>query len=66
VAGVIALYLSRHPEATPADIKKWIQNTGIKDQLISNDKTDDWSNPKSLLGGPNNYLYNPFHNGYRD
>ena len=66
VAGVVALHLSRHPEATPADVKKWIRDISMKDQLISNDKTDDWNNPKSLLGGPNNYLYNPFHNGFRD
>lgn len=66
VTGVIALYLSRNPSATPEDVKNWIKKIAIKDQLLSNDKTDDWTNTRSLLGGENLYLYNPFRNGYRD
>jgi len=66
VSGIIALYLQRYPAATPADIKKWIKKISIKDQLLSNNQNDDWNNNRSLLGGENNYLYNPFRNGYRD
>jgi len=66
VTGVVALYLSRNPSATPQDVKKWLQSVSIKDQLLSNDLSDDWKNTRSLLGGENLYLYNPFHNGYRD
>jgi subtilisin family serine protease len=66
VAGVIALYLTRYPAATPENVKKWIQTTGIKNQLLSSELNNDWGNPRSLLGGPNNYLFNPFRKGYRD
>jgi len=66
VAGVVALYLSRHPAATPAEVKKWIQTTSVKDQILTKEIDDEWANLRSLLGGPNLYLYNPFHNGYRD
>ena len=66
VAGVVALYLSRYPAATPSDVKNWLNRVSIKNQLLTDDLTDAWESPRSLLGGKNLYLYNPFRNGYRD
>jgi hypothetical protein len=66
VTGVLALFLSQHPEATPLDAKKWIQNTGIKNQVATTSKDNDWFTSTALLGAPNNYLYNPYHSGYKD
>jgi len=65
VTGVLALYLSKNPKTTPANCKKWIQNFGIKNQISTSAKDDDWYNSTALLGGPNNYLYNPYRGGYK-
>lgn len=66
VTGVLALYLSRNPRATPAQCKEWISKNGMKNQIFTSNSNNDWSNPNALLGGPNNYLYNPYRNRYRD
>lgn len=66
VAGVLALFLSRNPRATPAQAKAWIANKGIKGQILTSAVNNDWTNPNALLGGPNNYLYNPYRNRYTD
>jgi hypothetical protein len=65
VTGVVALYLSRNPKSTPANCKKWIRDSGIKNQVSTSAKDDDWYNSTALLGGPNNYLYNPYRGGYK-
>lgn len=66
VTGVLALYLSRNPGATPAQAKAWISKISIKNQVSSSTINNEWSNPNALLGGPNNYLFNPYRNRYRD
>lgn len=64
VTGVLALYLSQNPTATPAQCKAWIANTGLKNQIYSTVVNNDWTNPNALLGGSNNFLYNPFKNRF--
>jgi subtilisin family serine protease len=66
VAGVLALYLSRNPNTTPAQAKAWVAKIGIKNQILTSSLNNEWANPNALLGGPNNYLYNPYRNRYRD
>lgn len=66
VTGVLALYLSQNPSATPAKAKAWIANNGTKGQVYTSLVNNDWANPNALLGGPNNYLYNPYRNKYKD
>jgi len=66
VTGVLSLFLSRNPRATPAQANRWLTNLAAKNQLATTTATDDWANQYALLGGANNYLYNPYHNGYQD
>ena len=66
VTGVLALYLSRKPNATVADCKSWIETVTKKNQINTTTTNNDWANPYAMLGGPNNYLYNPYHNSYAD
>ena len=65
VTGVVALYLGANPGATPAQTKEWISNISVENQLWTTNSNNDYTNPSSLLGGPNKYLYNPFRNNYR-
>lgn len=64
VTGVLALYLSRNPKATLADCKNWLAGVSKKNQVNTTNTNDDWANLNAMLGGANNYLYNPFHNSY--
>lgn len=66
VTGILALYLSRNPKATPAQCKAWIAQVGLKNQIFSSITNNDWSGANSLLGGPNNFLFNPYRNRYTD
>lgn len=66
VTGTLALYLSRNPTAKPSAAKAWIANIGIKNQVLTSIATDDFANTRALLGGSNNYLYNPYHSGFKD
>lgn len=66
VTGVLALYLSRNPRATPAQAKAWIINRSVKGQILTSGVNNDWNNPNALLGGPNNFLFNPYRNRYTD
>jgi subtilisin family serine protease len=66
VTGVLALYLSKNPGATPAQCKAWISSTGLKNQIDSNSMNNDWSNTSSLLGGSNNFLHNPYQNRFKE
>jgi subtilisin family serine protease len=66
VAGVVALYLSRNPKATPAQARAWVAKTGIKGQVLSSVTNNDWTNQNALLGGPNNFLFNPYRNNFKD
>ena len=64
VTGVVALYLSNNPAAKPDTVKKWIATIGVKNSIATTNLTNDWGNQNALQGAPNNYLYNPYHNGY--
>ena len=66
VTGVLALYLGRNPKTTPAQAKAWIAKIGIKNQVATSIINNEWSNPNALLGGSNNYLFNPYRNQYKD
>lgn len=66
VTGVCALYLQRNPTKTPAQVKAWLIAKSKSNQVKTSTKTDDWTNNQALLGGPNRYLYNPYHGGYTD
>jgi len=64
VAGVVALYMSNNPTVKQLAAKNWIASIGIKNQIATTTTNNDWANQYALQGGPNNYLYNPYHNGY--
>jgi Subtilase family len=66
VTGVCALHLARHPETTPAQMKTWLTTNAKKNLVNTTTTSDDWLNSRALLTGPNNYLYNPYHNGFTD
>lgn len=66
VTGVLALYLSRNPTATPAQARAWIARTGAKNQIQTSVINNDWTNGNAMLGGPNNYLFNPYRFNFRD
>jgi subtilisin family serine protease len=66
VTGVLALYLSRNPNASLAECKEWLSTVSKKNQVNPTTTNNDWSNLTAMLGGPNNYLYNPYHNSYAD
>lgn len=66
VTGVLALYLSQNPRATPAQAKAWIATVGIKNQLFTSLVNNDWKNPNAMLGGSNNFLWNPYRSNYKD
>jgi subtilisin family serine protease len=66
VTGICALRLARHPETTPAQMLTWV-TTNSKKNLVNTTITDnDWLNSRALLTQANNYLYNPYHNGFTD
>lgn len=64
VTGVLALYLSKYPKSTLADCRNWLLSIVKKNQINTTTTDNDWYNSTAMLSGPNNYLYNPFHNGY--
>ncbi len=56
VAGMCALYLQRNPKATPAEVKAWITKNATGNLYSSNSSTD-YTNFRSLLGGPAKVAY---------
>jgi len=65
VTGVVALYLQANPTATPAQVRAWVIAQAKTGQVYNpiNSPTA-WTNSTALLGTPNRYLYNPYHDGY--
>jgi len=59
IAGMCALYLQINPTATPSQVKNWIKNNAVENTLYSTGLNNDYTNPKSLLGGPNRIAYQP-------
>ena len=64
VAGVVALYMSNNPTVKQVAAKNWISTIGIKNKIATTNTNNDWPNQYALQGGPNNYLFNPYSNGY--
>lgn len=59
VAGVLAIYLQLNPGISPEQAKKWTINNSVR-ELLFNTNSTDYTNTRSLLGGNNRILYNPF------
>jgi subtilisin family serine protease len=60
VAGLAAQLLQVYPTATPAQIRQKIIDTSIADMLYTTGLSTDYSNTRSLHGGPNRYAYQAF------
>lgn len=59
VAGMISLYLQLNPWATPAQVKTWL-TTHSESVIYTTGSDTDYTNPRSLLGGSNMFMFNPF------
>ena len=60
VAGICALLAQVYPHATPAQMNQLIKDISIKNLIYSTGSTTDYATTQSLLGAPNNFLYNRF------
>jgi subtilisin family serine protease len=60
VAGLAAQLLQVYPTATPAQIRQKIIDTSTADMLYTTGLSTDYSNDRSLHGGPNRYAYQAF------
>jgi subtilisin family serine protease len=60
VAGLAAQLLQVYPTATPAQIRQKIIDTSIPNMLYTTGLSTDYSNSRSLHGGPNQYAYQGF------
>ena len=60
VAGLAAQLLQIYPTATPAQIRQKIIDTSTANMLYTTGLSTDYSNDRSLHGGPNRFAYLPF------
>lgn len=61
VTGMLALFLQVNPHATVQQCKDWLINVASRSgQLYSSGLDNDYSNTRSLQGGPNRILYSPY------
>ena len=60
VAGLAAQLLQIYPTATPAQIRQQIINNSTANVLYTTGLSTDYSNTRSLHGGPNQFAYQPF------
>jgi subtilisin family serine protease len=60
VAGLAAQLLQVYPTATPAQIRQKIIDTSTANMLFTTGLSTDYSNDRSLHGGPNRYAYQAF------
>ena len=60
VAGLAAQLLQVYPTATPAQIRQKIIDTSTANMLYTTGLSTDYSNDRSLHGGPNRYAYQAF------
>lgn len=61
VTGLLALFLQINPHATSQQCKNWLTNVASKSgQLYTTGLDNDYSNSRSLQGGPNKFLYSPY------
>ena len=57
IAGIVAQMLQQNPGATPAQIRQAIIDASTPNVLYTTGLTTDYSNSRSLHGGPNRYGY---------
>jgi subtilisin family serine protease len=60
VAGIAAQLLQVYPTATPAQIRQKIIDTSTANMLYTTGLSTDYSDFRSLHGGPNRFSYQPF------
>jgi subtilisin family serine protease len=60
VAGLAAQLLQVYPTATPAQIRQKIIDTSTANMLYTTGLSTDYSNTRSLHGGPNRFAYQAF------
>ena len=60
IAGIAAQMLQQNPGATPAQIRQAIIDASTPNVLYTTGQTTDYSNSRSLHGGPNRYGYFAF------
>lgn len=59
VAGVLALFAQAFPGVSPTEAKKWLLTRASTANVIyDTGLDDDYTDPLSLSGGPNKFLYN--------
>ena len=56
IAGMCALYLQKYPTATPDDVKNWLL-TNATTGILNTGANNDYTNPRSLLGGAPKVAY---------
>jgi len=64
VAGLAAQLLQLYPYYTPAQIRALIIADSTADMLYTTGLSTDYSNSRSLHGGPNRFAYMPFNTSY--
>jgi hypothetical protein len=52
--------LQLNPQATPAEIRNWLINQAQTGTLFTTGNDNDYANFRSLMGGFDRFLYNPF------
>lgn len=61
VCGLGAIYLQINPGVSPAMLKQWVSRNAVSNTVIYNSGLDnDYTNMRSLMGGNNKFLRNPF------
>lgn len=60
VAGIVAQMLQENPGATPAQIRQAVIDASTPNVLYTTGQTTDYSDSRSLHGGPNRYGYLAF------
>ena len=60
VAGLAAQLLQVYPTATPAQIRQKVIDTSTANMLYTTGLSTDYSDSRSLHGGPNRYAYQAF------
>jgi subtilisin family serine protease len=64
VAGLAAQLLQLYPYYTPAQIRALIIANSTADMLYTTGSTTDYSDSRSLHGGPNRFTYMPYNTSY--
>ena len=60
IAGVVALYAQLNPSTTPAQGIAYINTTAKVDLVYTTGLDNDYTNHRSIKGGPNRFAFNKF------